>query len=171
MRTEPTSALVIEEPGGLEFEPFFEAEYPRLVRTMYLLTADAAEAEDLAQESLAVAYERWPKIRAMASPGGYVYQTALNRYRKRLRGRRLQLRWAVRERPLDPIAVADTRTGIARALLSLPPGQREAVVLVEWLGLTSAEAAGLLGIEPSSVRSRVHRANEPLRELLEVTDA
>jgi DNA-directed RNA polymerase specialized sigma24 family protein len=53
-----------------------------------------------------------------------------------------------------------------RALLALPAGQRQALVLTEWLGLNSAEAGRALGIRPSSVRARVHRAKAGFREEL-----
>ena len=38
--------------------------------------------------------------------------------------------------------------------------------LSNWLGLGSEEAGHVLGIEPSSVRGRLHRAHATLRELL-----
>ena len=165
------TGLVTEEAERLDFEPFFEAEYPRLVRMMYLLTGDAEEAEDLAQEALARAFERWPKISVMATPGGYVYKTALNLSRKRGRRRHLQAR-EVEDRPgHDDLGSAETRSDVTRALASLPVGEREAVVLVEWLGMGSEEVANLLGIAPSSVRSRLHRARGALRRQLEIDDA
>src|SRR5437899_10060597 len=68
-----------------DFESFFRTEYPTLVRMLFLLTGSSAEAEDLAQEALARAFERWKRIREMDSPGGYVCRTALNLNRKRLR--------------------------------------------------------------------------------------
>src|SRR5436309_15717753 len=69
----------------IEFDDFFRGEYPRLVRSLYLLTADLPEAEELAQESMARAYERWGRVRRMDAPGGYVYRTAVNLNRKRVR--------------------------------------------------------------------------------------
>jgi DNA-directed RNA polymerase specialized sigma24 family protein len=44
----------------------------------------------------------------------------------------------------------------------LPTAQREALLMIEWLGLPSEEAARILGISPSSVRSRVSRAKAAL---------
>ncbi|MGH2637435.1 MAG: RNA polymerase sigma factor, partial [Actinomycetota bacterium] len=44
-----------------------------------------------------------------------------------------------------------------------PRTQREVLVLVEWLGYTAEEAGGVLGIEPASVRGRLHRARKSLR--------
>ncbi|HLA93241.1 MAG TPA: sigma factor-like helix-turn-helix DNA-binding protein, partial [Actinomycetota bacterium] len=56
----------------------------------------------------------------------------------------------------------DVRTALAR----LPRGQREALILVEWLGLASEEAGRVLGIDASSVRGRLHRGRASLRDLL-----
>lgn len=59
---------------------------------------------------------------------------------------------------------AETRAELVAALASLPVDQREAFVLVEWLGLPAEEAGRLLGIRAPSVRSRLHRARAALRE-------
>jgi RNA polymerase sigma-70 factor (ECF subfamily) len=55
---------------------------------------------------------------------------------------------------------------VHRALQSLTRQQREALVLVEWLGFDSEEAASILGIRASSVRTRLHRARTALRTQL-----
>jgi RNA polymerase sigma-70 factor, ECF subfamily len=100
----------------------------------------------------------------MASPAGYVYKTALNLHRNRLRRLAAELRH--RERPVpsgDPAAAVETRDGIRRALMALPLPQREALVLVEWLGMSDEEAGHLLRIKAVSVRTRCHRARMTLR--------
>ena len=61
---------------ALGFEAYFQAEYPSLVRALYLLTGDQDEAEDLAQAAMARVYERWDRVRVMESPAGYVYRTS-----------------------------------------------------------------------------------------------
>jgi len=66
-------------------------------------------------------------------------------------------------------ALAD-RDDIGRALSVLSRGQREAVVMVEWLGMTDDEAGALLGISPVTVRVRIHRARAVLRPLLREGD-
>jgi DNA-directed RNA polymerase specialized sigma24 family protein len=53
----------------LGFEEFFQAEYSGLVRSLYLLTADLGEAEELAQEAMARACERWERVKHMESAG------------------------------------------------------------------------------------------------------
>ena len=62
------------------------------------------------------------------------------------------------------------RDAIGRALSVLSRGQREAVVMVEWLGMTDDEAGALLGISPVTVRVRIHRARAVLRPLLREGD-
>ncbi len=162
-----TTTRTREQP--VEFREFFESESDRLVRAMYLQTGDLALAEDLCQEALVRAYERWDRIRTMASPTGYVFRIAFRLDRRRRRrstaGAHLAAAAAPMEPP-DPAARAVSRGDVARALRRLPAGQRAVVVLVEWLDLSSAEAAVVLGIQPSSVRARLHRARTAIRELL-----
>lgn len=160
--TEPVDVAV-----GLEFEEFFRDEHPRLVRALCLLVANRDEAEELAQAAMARVYERWERVRAMESPGGYVYRTAVNLQRRRLRHlavrtrRLLTLGGEAQHEPSPELAHE-----LTQALDALSDGQREAFMLVEWLGMTSEEAGRILRIAPGSVRSRVHRARATLRDRL-----
>lgn len=150
-----------------EFTEFFRAEYPGLVRAFYLLTADQAEAEELAQEAMARSYERWDRVGAMQSPAGYLYRIGVNLNRHRLRHLAVQARRLLAmTRDVQSEHVPVVRREIAEAIASLWRGQREAFMLVEWLGLNAEEAGRMLGIAPASVRSRVHRAKAALRARL-----
>jgi RNA polymerase sigma-70 factor, ECF subfamily len=158
--------------GESTFEEYYAAEYSRLVRALLLLSSDASEAEELAQEAFLRVYERWDRVSTMDSPSGYLYRTALNLHRKRLR------RVAVRARHLwqedkrtDEIEIATDRLILLRAIAQLPRHQREALVLVDWLGLDSDTAGEVLGIASASVRGRLHRARATLRELIGEHDA
>ena len=149
------------------FEEFFLAEHERLFQALYLLTGDVQEADDLAQEALLRAYERWDRVGSMDSPAGYVYRTALNLHRSRLRALVVRARRVFAAVPTDdPSAAVATSHDVQRALAQLPHGQQEALILVEWLGLGSEEAGRVLGIDASSVRGRLHRGRATLRELL-----
>ena len=150
---------------GSDFEEFFRTVYDDLARALLLLTGEAAEAEDIAQEALARAYERWDRVSRMESPAGYVFRTAMNLNRKRLRRIAVRARrWLPSGVARDPIGAAEDRTEVLRILRSLPSSQREALVLVEWLELDVNEAAAVLRIAPSSVRGRVFRARAAIRE-------
>ena len=156
----------------LRFEDFFEAEHVRLARALYLLTGSPVEADELTQEAMVRVYERWDRVRQMGSPQGYLFRTALNLHRSRVRWLASRARHILQATPSpDPAEVVQSRDSLARALASLPAGQRGAVVLVEWLGMDPQEAATVLGIEPGSVRARLSRAKAALRRMLEDDDA
>lgn len=76
------------ESPALDFSEFFEREHLRLGRAIYLLTGDRAEAEELVQDALARAYERWERVSRMSEPAGYVYRIASNLHKRRMRWRR-----------------------------------------------------------------------------------
>jgi RNA polymerase sigma-70 factor (ECF subfamily) len=150
-----------------DFASFFREVYPQVVRALFLAVADLAEAEDLAQEAMARVYERWTRVRGMESPSGYLYRTAINLRRSRLRA---LTRRRIFSRNVETADFEDRlgeRVDLERALRALPPGQREAISLIDVLGLSTEEAANVLGIAPASVRSRVHRARTAMRGLLE----
>jgi RNA polymerase sigma factor (sigma-70 family) len=158
----------------LDFPQFFEAEYGRLARACVLLTGQRALAEDIAQEAMSRAYERWARVQTMESPTGYVYRIALNLHRRHARRASVGPlhRPAVHEElGGDPASEVETRSEIFRALGILSIEQRQAVVLMEWLGYTAEEAGALLQIDAASVRGRVHRARALLRERFGVPDA
>lgn len=154
-----------------DFTAFFGAEYERLFQSLYLLCGNRADAEDLAQETMARAFERWDRVRAAETPTGYVFQMGFNLHRSMLRRARQALkggsRVAVRAEP----NLGQTRLEVLEALSSLPTSQRQALVLVEWLGFSAEEAGRILRIEPSSVRGRLHRARGSLRDTFGGIDA
>ena len=151
-----------------DFRTFFEREYARLARALFLITSSDAEAEDLAQESMVRVFERWDRVGRMESPTGYLYRTAMNLHRSRLRRLRHPTRYRGEPPPAsDPGAMIEVRDHVARVLEAIPIGQRQALVLVEWLGFDAEEAGRLLGIEAVSVRVRLSRAHKALRDSVE----
>ena len=164
-RSVHTTAGIDEATG---FEAFFRAEYPRLLRALYLVCGSRHEAEEVAQDAFVRAYERWALVIRADNRPGYVYRIALNLYRSKLRRAARAARKVITPTP-EPGAIeamAD-RDAIAQALATLSKAQREAVVMVEWLGMTDDEAGALLGISPITVRVRIHRARAILRPLLQ----
>lgn len=108
---EPASLRRVPAPAELPgVEGFFEAEYTHLCEALYLLTGDPFEAEEVAQEAMTRVLERWERIRSMDSPAGYVYRTAMNLNRNRLR------RIAVRARRVfdDAPSQDHSSTGVRR---------------------------------------------------------
>jgi RNA polymerase sigma factor (sigma-70 family) len=165
---DPTRLItVVQAEGVLDFEGFFHAEHERLFQALYLLTGNRHEADELAQEALMRAYERWDRVRSMDSPVGYVYRTALNLHRSRLRKAAVRARRVFASIPTEDASESvATSDEVHRALAAIPGPQREALVLTDWLGLDSEEAGRVLGIDASSVRGRLHRGRDSLRKRL-----
>jgi len=63
---------------------------------------------------------------------------------------------------LSDLAEAETVERVRRAVLTLPPHHREAVVLCDLHELSYEDAAGVMGCPVGTVRSRLHRARELL---------
>jgi RNA polymerase sigma factor (sigma-70 family) len=164
-KTQPRMTALATHDG--QFESFFGACYVGLVRALTPVTQDVVAAEEVVQEAMARAYRRWDRVAAMESPVGYVYTTAVNLHRRQ--SRRLVFRVSVERRAgtgADPADAVALRSDLFAALARLPAGQRDALLLVHWLGLDAATAGRVLGIEASSVRARIHRARSTLQEEL-----
>lgn len=159
-----SAATSVEE---LSFRWFFETNYQPLCQALCLLTGDPVEAEELAQEAMTRTLERWERIEKMDSPAGYAYRTAMNLNRKRIRRILVRARRSIADTPTaDHSARVGDRQDIRQALAAIPSGEREALVLVDWLQMSAKEAGQVLEIAPGSVRVRVHRGRAKLREQL-----
>jgi RNA polymerase sigma-70 factor (ECF subfamily) len=108
----------------------------------------------------------------MERPDGYLYRTAMNRWRSRLRRVSRAARRSI-GLPAggDAFAASDERDSLARALATLPKRQRTAIVLTELLGYDSREAGRILGVKAVTVRSLASQARSALRTQLEDGDA
>jgi len=154
------------------FESFFSDERKRLLRALFLLTGNAEEAEEILQDAFLALWERWDRVSTMDDPTGYLYRTAMNRHRSLGRRAARAARRAIGQaHGGDLFAQADERDAVARALATLTPRRRQAVILTEMLGYGSPEAAHAMGISDSTVRRLAQDAREVLRtELLERND-
>jgi len=72
-----------------------------------------------------------------------------------------------RTEDLDPVEQRELREIVLRSIHSLPEGHRNVLLLRDIEGLDTEEAAQLLQISPGAVKTRLHRARQALRELLE----
>jgi len=146
------------------FELFIDAESARFHGALRLLTRDRAEAEDLMQDAFLKVWERWGHVRSLDDPTGYLYRTAMNLYRKRLRRAAVALRHAIHPRPSrQPLDEVESRDVVLRALSTLSPRQRMSLVLTDLLGYTSEEAGRLMGVKPTTVRVLVSQGRSALR--------
>jgi RNA polymerase sigma-70 factor (ECF subfamily) len=144
-------------------------------RAAYLIVRDAQTAEDVTQEAF---------IRAYRALGGFrtgepfrpwllriVTNAAINELRSRQRRHGLLDRFAATApRAAGPpdISLGDEHaTMLARAINELPLDDRVVLHLRYFLDLPEREIAGAIGKPPGTVKSRLHRASQRLRALIE----
>lgn len=152
------------------FDVFYSTMHVPVFRSMLLLSGDAADAEDLTHEAFVRVLERWESVSRMEAPSAYLFRTALNLGRNRLRRIRRRSRKILGERDVQQDFAQDAaeRTDVLRALKELSREQREAVVLVDFLGLTSEEAGRIASVSADALRARHSRARAAIRK--ELTD-
>jgi DNA-directed RNA polymerase specialized sigma24 family protein len=156
-------------PEAVDFEAFvlkalvLDAE-GALLRTAYLLTGDRQAAEDLLTDALAGAHRRWRRVRAGDAPGTVVRRELVRRaLRRRAPGRPVPASWTPGDAGPPPTGVAEE---LRRALLTLPPRTRAALVLRVHDDLPEAETADLLGCSPGTVARLTDEGTAALRTLV-----
>jgi RNA polymerase sigma-70 factor (ECF subfamily) len=155
--------------------------YERLVfRIAGGFLRDRGEVEDVAQEAFLKAYEALSGFRAGAPFGPWIAQIATRTCYDRLRARqrRGEVAWddlSLSEqsearsfaagRPADDTTAA--RDLAERALATLPPKDRQALMLADAMGHTAAEVGQMMGCTALAVRLRLHRARRAMRKAAE----
>lgn len=142
---------------------------PLLAALLRRWAADAAEVEDLRQETL-IAVHRARHTYDPARPlepwlFAIARSVAIDHHRRQARRRAHEVPVAVL--PEVGIAAADDiERRLAEALATLPPAQRQALELLRLDGLSTAEAAQRAGTSAGALKVRAHRAYRALRALL-----
>ncbi len=171
--------------GDREAFRYIVDRYTRSILNLaYRMTGNAADAEDLTQESFLQAYARLHEFRLGARFHPWIYTIALNLCRSHLR-RKALVRWLApaHGREPDRPAHAEPRGGtpdpeqellaqeagqcLRDAVQALPPKYREVFVLRQAQGLSYEEIARLLGLPLGTVEARLFRARRRLLESLQ----
>ena len=158
-----------DHPHDDELERFLAERGGHLLRAAVLLTGSKEAGEDLVQAALERLLRRGSAV--YGDPEAYlrriIYHLAADGWRRKGRWRaRLALLHGDGEGVAPDRSVqVEQRDELVRLLVRLPPRQRAAIVLRYWEDLSDAEAADLLGISASTVRSSVARGLHRLREL------
>ena len=152
-----------------EFAAIFGQYKDSVYQFAWRMTGSATVAEDIAQDCF-VALLRTPE-RYDAGRGplrafliGVARNVIFNRWRA-------ESRWSPLDddafiaAPLD-LGRREVAELVAQAVQSLPPLQREALILAEYEEMTMEEVAQAVDAEVSAVKARLHRARENLRRML-----
>jgi RNA polymerase sigma-70 factor, ECF subfamily len=163
----------VNTPDESPFDRLYAAHAARIYRfCLRLCGGCAAEAEDLAQESLVAAFQGQPRLRNPVALTAYLYRAAVLGWRKRRKQREREseaLFPAATNLP-DGTLTRLTRLHLQQAIATLPEELREAFILVKAEGLTHREAARLLDLPLGTVQWRVHEAVRRLRTVLAEDD-
>ena len=156
--------------GGFEdFDDYVRARWLPLLRTATLLTGDRHAAEDLVQDALARAAQRWTVIAEADSPDAYVrrilYTRSVDTWRRTRREPRASEHVAWSSASPDTTATTDTRVTLEAALRRLTPKQRAVLVLRFYEDRSEVESARVLGCSVNTVKSQTRHALGRLREL------
>ena len=162
---EPEPALIRAAAAGDlgAFEQLVRAYQQHVWRFLRRLLGDAGLAEDVAQETFLRVFRRLPTFTFEAKFSTWVFQIARNAGIDELRARQRRTRLASVAPPPDRSAAPpEARAEIEAALASLPVDLREAVLLIEVLGLSYHEVARVLGVPEGTVKSRMFSARSRL---------
>jgi DNA-directed RNA polymerase specialized sigma24 family protein len=164
-------ATVPDEPGDAprgcsepeQFAAFYKEYRGVVFRTILARIMDTAAAEDATAEAFARAYAHWDDtVAEHPNPRAWILKVAWNHHLSSWRGWGGRLApgppvpsWPAPQPPVDP--------QVAEAIRSLPPRQRDVLVLAALGDMTPSEIAEVLSRAPGTVRAQLHHARARLR--------
>jgi RNA polymerase sigma-70 factor (ECF subfamily) len=169
------------------FEACVRIHFGRMLVVARRILGNAADAEDAVQDAFASAFKGIGRFHGLSSLGSWLHRIVVNAALGRLRSRQRHPEQSIEdllphfgegEHQIDPPAPwkATPETGLqvqeARALVQscinrLPESYRTVLLLRDIEGLDTEETAGLLGTSAAVVKTRLHRARQALRTLLD----
>lgn len=174
-RTDTTNAAERER-----FELLFDRHRRAVLGYALRRVDEPADAADVLAETFLVAWRKLDDVPAGSAALPWLLAVARRVLANQRRGARR--RGGLAERLRGELTAAIPRHGavpagdseqgrLAAALARLPEADRELILLVGWEELEPSQIAVVLGIQPETVRTRLHRARARLREALAAEDA
>jgi RNA polymerase sigma factor (sigma-70 family) len=148
------------------YESFFRSEYRGLVALAYALTGSRVVGEDLAQDSLLVAYRRWDYVAGLDRPEAWVRRTCTNMASSWRRRKGAEIRALVRSgsaRVDAPTTGANDSEEFWASIRRLPRRQAQCVALRYVYECSVAEIAAMLSCSEGSVKQHLARAKSRLQ--------
>jgi RNA polymerase sigma-70 factor, ECF subfamily len=170
-----SSRLVAAQNGVIamqEFGRLVEAQIPRLRRYARALTRDVTRADDLVQSCLVRAVAKQHLWQPGTDLRAWLFTILHNQYvndvrRSAREGANVQIddvapMLSTQSNAFDSVQLRDLETAIAK----LPPEQRQVILLVGLEGMPYEHVASILRVPIGTVRSRLSRGRDNLRQLM-----
>jgi RNA polymerase sigma-70 factor, ECF subfamily len=147
----------------------FEEKKDSVYRFVWRMTGSAFAAEDITQEVFLLLLNQPDRFDpSRGELGSFLIGVARNLARKWLRG---ESRWSEIDDDqfsIEPVEIADREISeiVAEAVASLPPLQREVLLLAHYEGFSLEEIARAVNVEVGAVKSRLFRARQNLKRIL-----
>ena len=170
-----TSAAGTSEARA-DFDRLLGELRPKLHRYCARMTGSVVDGEDVLQDALVKAIEAFPQDGSISLPEGWVFRIAHNAALDFLRRRARQNASRSDEDPdmiVDPVTVAEGREIAAvslRTFMRLPVAQRSSTILMDVLGYSLEEIAGIMDSSIPTVKAALHRGRARLRDFVQEPD-
>ena len=164
---------VVKGPGGIreeEFVQLVEEHQTALLRMCFMVLRDQEAAKDAVQETFFKAYRAMEKFRGGSSGKTWLVTIAMNTCRDMRRAawlRYVDRRVTPEDLPEAILPPEEDDRELTVRVMQLPPKLREVIVLYYYQDMNMVEIAKTLGLAQSTVTTRLKRAREKLREVLE----
>ena len=167
---------VVKGPDGIREDGFIalvEAQQTSLLRMCYMVLRDREAAKDAVQETFLKAYRGIEQFRGESSSKTWLTTIAMNTCRDMRRSawlRYMDRRVTPEDLPEAAIPPEEDDRELTMRVMQLPAKLREVIVLYYYQDMNTVEIAQSLGLAQSTVSTRLKRAREKLREVLEGGD-
>lgn len=183
------AALLARLKAGEEaaFEVLVRTYGPRLLVIARRYFPEEADANDALQDAFLSAFKGLPRFEGASRLGTWLHRITVNACLMKLRSRRRRPETNIddllpeflsdghRKNPGGPwkpieqtgIERAEVRSLVRSMIDQLPDQYRDVLILRDVENLDTEEAAEVLGISPNAVKTRLHRARQALRTLLD----
>ncbi|MBQ3223177.1 MAG: sigma-70 family RNA polymerase sigma factor [Clostridia bacterium] len=161
------------------FEQLMRKHESRMYSVAVRMCGNREDAQDCVQDAMLRIYRALDRFKGQSSFSTWVYRITMNTCLDELRRRKvrastsldtlLESGWSPTDETDTPerhAIEAERRKALSGAIQSLPEDMRSAIVLREMQGLSYEEISDVLSVNVGTIKSRISRGREKLRQLI-----